>query len=133
MEFKVHHIAISVSNIEKSQEFYSIFGAKEVASYETEELKIKHLLVGDIILELFAFKDFVRKENLDLWEDLKITGVKHVAFQVKDIKKAKEFLIEKGIADKNTEIKVGRTGILYFFIKDPDGNFVEIVEDNRKF
>jgi len=31
---------------------------------------------------------------------------------------------------KSVEIKHGRTGIDYFFIKDPSGNFIEFVQDD---
>jgi len=37
----------------------------------------------------------------------------------------------KGLADENTSITVGRTKVSYFFIKDPDGVWVEIVKDDR--
>ncbi len=133
MEFNIHHIAISVSNIQKAIEFYSLFGFKEVASYKDENLEIKHLYLNGFILEVFSFKDYKKREILNLWEDLKILGVKHFALKVNDIEKARDFFIEKGIISEDTKINKGRTGILYFFIKDPDGNFVEIIQDDRSF
>ena len=39
-------------------------------------------------------------------------------------------MIGAGLAT-NPEITEGRTGIKYFFINDPDGNWVEIVQDDR--
>ncbi|WP_029521134.1 VOC family protein [Persephonella sp. IF05-L8] len=131
MDFKIHHVAVSVSNMEKAVEFYSILGFKELTGYKDDNLEIKHLYIDGFILELFCFKEHISKEALELWEDLKRIGVKHFALSVSDIKKAKEYLLNKGIIQEDIEIKKGRTGILYFFIKDPDGNFVEIVEDKR--
>ncbi len=133
MDFNIHHIAISVSNIQKAIEFYSLFGFKEVASYQDENIEIKHLYLNGFILEVFFFKDYKKREILNLWEDLKILGVKHFALKVDDIEKARDFFIEKGIISEDTKINKGRTGILYFFVKDPEGNFVEIVQDNRGF
>ncbi|WP_029522169.1 VOC family protein [Persephonella sp. KM09-Lau-8] len=131
MEFKVHHIAVSVSDMGKAVEFYSILGFKEIAGYKDDNLEIKHLYLNGFILELFCFKEHIGKELLELWEDLKRIGVKHFALSVPDIHKAKKYLSDEGIIQEDIEIKKGRTGILYFFIKDPDGNFVEIVEDKR--
>ncbi len=131
MKFKPHHVAISVKDIAKSKRFYEIFGFKEVFSYHDENLSLCHMKLGDFILEIFAFKNAIKKEDLPLWEELKIIGVKHLALQVEDINKALKFLQEKGIISEDITIKIGKSGIKYFFIKDPDGIFVEIVEDNR--
>ncbi len=133
MEFNIHHVAISVSDIQKAIEFYLLFGFKEVASYKDENLEIKHLYLNGFILEVFSFKDYKEREIFNLWDDLKILGVKHFALKVDDIEKARDFFIEKGIISEDTKISKGRTGILYFFVKDPDGNFVEIVQDDRSF
>lgn len=133
MVFKVHHVALSVSDIQISSEFYSYFGFKEVACYRSEngEVVIKHLKLGDVILELFQIKGCEKSPTLDLWEDLKITGFRHIAFSVDNIHDVLEKLKKDKLAEDKTTVKKGKTGILYFFIKDPDGNFVEIVQDNR--
>ncbi|SNZ02841.1 methylmalonyl-CoA/ethylmalonyl-CoA epimerase/glyoxylase I family protein [Persephonella hydrogeniphila] len=133
MEFNVHHIAISVSDINKAVEFYSYFGFREVVDFTAGDnsFRIKHLKSGDFIIELFWFRDRVKTEKKELWEDLKINGYRHIAFKVNDIHKALEKLKQDGIAEEDTEVSTGKTGILYFFVKDPDGNFVEIVQDNR--
>jgi len=34
-------------------------------------------------------------------------------------------------AAHRTEIKLGRTGLRYFFVRDPDGNYLELVQDDR--
>ncbi|MDQ7056712.1 MAG: VOC family protein [Persephonella sp.] len=133
MDFVVHHIALSVSDIKKSEEFYAHFGFKKVSQYISEDksLHILHLKNSSFIIELFSFRDCIPPERRPLWEDLKFSGYRHIAFRVENIHKAKEKLIRKGLISHRTEIKKGRTGILYFFLTDPDGNFVEIVEDKR--
>ncbi len=135
MDFYIHHIAISVTDIEKSEKFYSHFGFRKIIEYQSEDegLRIRHLKKGNLIIELFQFQNHISSKKYSLWEDLKVLGYKHIAFKVEDIYRAKEELIREGLISPNTEIKKGRTGILYFFLTDPDGNFVEIVEDKRKF
>ncbi|MBK3331614.1 glyoxalase/bleomycin resistance/dioxygenase family protein [Persephonella atlantica] len=133
MDFAVHHVALSVSDIRKSERFYGFFGFRKVAEYisESEGLHILHLKKDSFIIELFSFRDYIPSEKYSLWEDLKVLGYRHIAFKVEDIYRAKEELIKKGLISPSTEIKKGKTGILYFFLTDPDGNFVEIVEDKR--
>jgi len=133
MEFKPHHVAISVKDIKTSKQFYEIFGFREVFSYSDRDMSILQLKLGNFILEIFSFKDEKQRGNLPLWEELKITGVKHFALQVQDINEALKFLQEKGIISGNTKINTGKSGIKYFFIQDPDGIYVEIVEDKRTF
>ncbi len=133
MDFAVHHVALSVSDIRKSERFYECFGFRKAAEYisENESLHILHLKKDSFIIELFSFRDYIPSERYPLWKDLKILGYRHIAFKVEDIYTAKEKLIKKGLISPNAEIKKGRTGILYFFLTDPDGNLVEIVEDKR--
>ena len=59
-------------------------------------------------------------------------GIQHIGFRVKLIEDAKNELVELGFANEHEiQIHYGSTGIKYFFIKDPDGNFLEIVQDDR--
>ena len=60
--------------------------------------------------------------------DLPVIGTKHFALGVDEIEKAKSFVIENNIYE-NMEIKVGRLGKPYFFIHDPDGILIEIIEN----
>lgn len=55
-------------------------------------------------------------------------GTKHFALGVENIEKAKEFVMENNICS-SINVKVGRLGKPYFFIRDPDGILVEIIEN----
>ncbi len=133
--FSLHHIAISVKDIEKSVSFYQKLGFREVLRYISEDnsLIIVNMKLGEVFLEIFHFSQFKENPQLDkeLWDNLKIVGIKHFALKTEDIYKTLKELKKAGIASPSTSVKKGRTGILYFFIKDPDGNFVEIVQDDR--
>ncbi len=132
--FSFHHVALSVSNTEKSKKFYSYFGFETIHSWEAEDksLAITQMKLGESILELFCFKnpgplpDYEKK----LFDGLKVVGVKHFGISTDSLEKAKARLENDGIAE-NIEITAGKTGINYFFIKDPDGILVEILEDKR--
>lgn len=131
--FNVNHVAISVTNIEVTTKFYKKFGFKDFKSWkaEDESIKISMLKLNNTVLEIFCYK-----ENTKLPEtakstatDLPVIGTKHFALGVENIEKAKEFVIENSIC-KNPTIKVGRLGKPYFFISDPDGILVEIIEND---
>lgn len=131
--FNINHVAISVADIKKSREFYKKFGFQEFKSWKAEDdsIKINMLKLNNTVLEIFCYKEYT-----DLPEtakatvtDLSILGTKHFALGVQNIEKAKEFVLQKSICE-SVDIKIGRLGKPYFFINDPDGILVEIIEND---
>jgi catechol 2,3-dioxygenase-like lactoylglutathione lyase family enzyme len=61
--------------------------------------------------------------------DLETVGVKHLALRVPSVREARATLEQTGAVV--TDTARGRTGIDYFFVRDPDGIWVEIVQDDR--
>lgn len=129
--FEVDHYAISVGNIEKSVEFYEKLEFKKIKDYQASDnsVRIVHMESGNFLLELFCYPDssglpdFVKTVK----DDLLVKGSKHLALQVKDIQIAAEYVFKNGLVDEIPVISPGRLGRPYFFIKDPDGIFVEII------
>jgi len=132
--FSFHHVSFSVRNLEISVAFYSHFGFREVFRWTSDDntLTISHLKLGDSILELFCFSDSSPCEinSLSLESGLRRIGIKHFALRVRSIKDAFDALSRSGIVPE-AEIRRGRTEIDYFFVRDPDGVFLEIVQDDR--
>ena len=131
--FNINHVSISVADTQKSIEFYKQFGFKEFKSWKADDgsLRINMLKLKDTVLEMFCYKEHneLPEAAMDLATDLPEIGTKHFALGVDNIEKAKEFVTQNGIMS-NVDIKVGRLGRPYFFIKDPDGILVEIIEND---
>lgn len=134
MEFNFNHVAISVKDMKKSIEFYKKFGFKEYKAWEAEDesIKINMLKLNNIMLEMFCYKEYTKlPETAKMTAtDLPIIGTKHFALGVKDINEAKEFLIQNELVQDEIKITRGRLGKNYFFIKDPNGILVEIIEND---
>jgi len=134
--FSFHHVALSVSDMDESVVFYGLLGFKPVFRWQAEDasLMIVHLRQGEALLELFCFASSVAapESSGQLETDLPRIGIKHFGVRVDDIHAAKARMESLGLADLINIIQ-GRTGIDYFFIKDPSGILVEIVQDDRIF
>lgn len=134
MEFRIHHVAISVDDMQASKAFYGELGFTEAMSWAAPggSPEIAHLKLGNTLLELFWFAD--RRPGpewaAELKTDLPRVGAKHFALQVESIEEAKRFVEDKGWA-AYAEIVEGKTGVRYFFIHDPSGILLEFVEDRR--
>lgn len=134
MKFLIHHVTISVTDLERSIQFYSAFGFTKLIKWDSEKggLKLCHLKLDNMILELFCYETTqpAPESASSLKTDLPRIGVKHFALEVVSIDSAKDFVIKKGIV-KDVEITRGANGLEYFFIKDPDGILFELIEDKR--
>lgn len=135
--YSIHHTALSVANRDASIAFYEKLGFKQVHVWTAEDnsLSITHLRLGDFILELFCYRNFTPASDTihTTATDLPIIGTKHIGLRVDSIETARDDLAGNGIINIDTAINQGRTGPRYFFVEDPDGILVEIVEDKRGF
>lgn len=131
--FNVNHVSISVTDMKKSIEFYKQFGFEDFKSWKAEDqsIKINMLKLKSMVLEIFCYKQYEKLPDSasNITTDLPIVGTKHFALGVENIELAKEFVLSNKICQE-VNIKVGRLGKPYFFIKDPDGILVEIIEND---
>lgn len=134
LKLSMHHIAISVKDINESVDWYQQLGFEEKHRYTDPNgaFFIVQMQLGDMCLELFCFKaqQNAPETSTELSTDLPRIGVKHFAFKVDDIAQAKNALEQASMAP-DVSIMQGKTGVSYFFIKDPNGILVEFVQDSR--
>ena len=122
----VHHIAIICSNYEVSKKFYTEVLELEIVkeTYRPERQSYKlDLKVGDVYqIELFSFPNPPKRLSHP-----EATGLRHLAFEVKDIENAVKLLIKKGVAAEPIRID-DLTGKRFTFFADPDVLPLELYE-----
>ncbi len=124
---KVHHVAITVNDLEESQKFYQdFFNFKISKSFEREDMGAKAIFLEleGFFIELWQFADF--KENIDELKDIRIRGIRHVAFEVENLDKILSDFKQRGL--EVAEPKLGASGHMYSFISDPNGVALEIYQ-----
>lgn len=121
-----HHIAIIVSNYEKSKIFYTeILGAKiinETYRKERDSYKLDLKFSDGSQIELFSFPN--PPERLTFPESC---GLRHLAFKVNNITNTVNYLQSKGVLCEPIRIDQ-TTGKKFTFFKDPDNLPLECYE-----
>ena len=143
---KVHsfsHVAITVADFNRTVRFYSdVFGAPVVGvncdhdpqrlrtffgvQSEFPELKIGWIRVpGGATIEVFEFQPGRPGEEVQ-WSR---QGLTHLSFNVRGTDRWHRYLQEKGVEIVSPP-EASPKGHTFFFVKDPDGNLIELI-DNR--
>lgn len=122
----IHHIAIICSDYEKSKKFYTeLLGfdvVREVYRKERQSYKLDLSLNDKYVIELFSFPKPPPRVSRP-----EATGLRHIAFGVKDVYIQVKYLKSKGIEVE--AIRVDEfTNRKFTFIQDPDGLPIEFYE-----
>ena len=123
---KIHHVAIIGSDYEKSKRFYvEVLGfkiVKETYREERNSYKLDLEINGDYQIELFSFKNPPKRVT-----NPEARGLRHLAFEVKNIDEEVKKLADMGVVCE--EIRVDEiTGKRFTFFKDPDELPLELYE-----
>lgn len=132
--FKMDHVAISVEKLEETIDFYKLFGFEVINQYEADDKSYRISMLTNNegkYIEVFHYTNHIKSPDFTATTatDLPVIGTKHMAFRVKDIDEAVKFAVRNGIA-RNLKVNTGRLGRRYFFLKDPNGILVEIIEES---
>lgn len=130
----IHHVAITVSDFDQSISFYEKLGFRVLVKKDTPEKKkcLALLCKGDLNLEIFYYDDHTNepKSRETMGNNVKEVGQKHFAFRVDSITDTQQELEAAGIA-LTSEPDTGDAGYKFFFIRDPDGIWIEYVQDDN--
>ncbi|WP_442267461.1 SMU1112c/YaeR family gloxylase I-like metalloprotein [Tenacibaculum sp. ZS6-P6] len=123
---RLHHIAIICSDYEVSKHFYTeVLGftiQQEIYREERKSYKLDLALNSVYLIELFSFPDPPSRPSFP-----EATGLRHIAFAVKDLENWKLYLENKNINVQ--DIRVDEfTGKHFLFFNDPDYLPIELYE-----
>lgn len=120
----ISHIALRVRDVEKTLNFYTrVLGLKEAFRLQIEkDTEIVYIKVAkNSFIEVFPAKNVDRKE-----EHTNKQGFIHLCLAVDNMEKTLKELKDKGI--DVGEPKKGVDNNYQYWIKDPDGNPIELME-----
>ncbi|NLM77691.1 MAG: VOC family protein [Ruminococcaceae bacterium] len=122
---KIGHMALKVKDLEASCRFYmDVLGFQEAFKLYNDEGQVSicylHIAAGQFI-ELFPNGQGTYAYAAEA------VGPSHICYEVNDIEKALKHISEKGVPI-DSPVKKGKSGCLQFWIKDPDGNRIELME-----
>lgn len=124
---RIHHVAIIVSNYNRSKHFYSeVLGfevVREVYREERRSYKLDLKVDERTTLELFSFSDPPLRLSYP-----EACGLRHLAFSVGDIEASIAYLNARGIEVEDVRVDEF-TGQKFTFFQDPDGLPIELYED----
>ena len=120
---KIHHIAIIVSDYEKSRKFYveqlELPILRENYREDRDDWKLD-LQAGDVELEIFGVKNPPKRVT-----NPEASGLRHLAFHVDNVEKAVAWLNSKGIETEPIRWDPF-TGKQMVFFRDPDDLPIEL-------
>lgn len=122
---RIGHSAIKVKNLEESVKFYS----------DILEFKEAFRIYGDDGAASIVYLYITEGQFIEIFPngqgeyvyDPKAVGHTHMCFEVSDAKASIEKIRAKGVAI-DTELKTGKSKALQFWIHDPDGNRIELMQ-----
>ena len=116
---QVDHVSVIVTDLERSRRFYrDLLGLREIAKPRTFDFQVLWFQLGDTQLHL------LRKDQADT------LSPRHFALRVADCKTARAHFRTHDVPMQETTLIPGADR---FFVFDPDGNRIEIIQWIEKY
>jgi catechol 2,3-dioxygenase-like lactoylglutathione lyase family enzyme len=137
------HVAITVADFNEAVRFYwDVFGAPVVGVSDTPPDRVREFfgvdaadptckigwirVPGGATIEIFEFRPYEPPVDV-VWNRL---GTTHLSFNVRDTARWHRYLVEKGVEIVSPP-EQSPHGHTFFFVKDPDGNLIELIDNKH--
>lgn len=138
------HVAITVADFNRSVQFYAdVFGAPVIAVGDSPHARVRGFfgvdapnptcrigwvrVPGGTIIEIFQFQP--NQPPIDtVWNRV---GITHFSFDVDDTDAWHRYLVELGV-EIVAPPEQSPHGHTFFFVRDPDGNLIELIDTGWK-
>jgi catechol 2,3-dioxygenase-like lactoylglutathione lyase family enzyme len=111
---QIDHVSVIITDVERSRRFYrDVLGLKEIPKPRTFDFVVLWFDLGNMHVHLLL------KDKPDP------ISPRHFALRVKDAAGARTYFKERGVPTAETTLIEGADR---FFISDPDGNRIEIIQ-----
>jgi len=116
---QIDHCSVIITDVERSRRFYrDVLGLKEINKPRTFDFVVLWFDLGNMHIHLL------------LKEDPDTVSPRHFALRVANAAKARAYFREQGLAIQETTLIPSADR---FFIHDPDGNRIEIIQWLRPY
>ena len=116
---KLDHVSVLITDVERSRRFYrDVLGLREINSPRTFDFVVAWFDLGDQHIHLLL------KDKPDT------SSPRHFALRVSDVAQARKYFQKLGLPTQETTLIPGADR---FFIHDPDGNRIEIIQWLRPY
>jgi glyoxylase I family protein len=126
MDLAVHHVGVTVTDLERSLAFYEGLGFRRVATFGPPDgsRAIVQLALGDGMVELFSYRDGAARmaRSAD-----PVAGLKHIGLSTADVRATLAELEAAGLVGAGIPVNETGTGITTAFFEDPDGTSIELL------
>ncbi len=116
---QIDHVSVIITDVERSRRFYGdLLGLKEIPKPRTFDFVVVWYDLGNMHVHLLL------KDKADT------TSPRHFALRVADAQAARAYFREHSVPTSETTLIPGADR---FFINDPDGNRIEIIQWIRPY
>ena len=122
---RINHVGLRIRNLDTAREFYEKLGFEFIIGpIGPEPVAVMEHPTGININFILNASEDASENNLLMDVPEKHTGFTHIALEITDRTKVEEHLEKVGIPI--TETVELPDGAVFFFVRDPDGNVIEL-------
>jgi catechol 2,3-dioxygenase-like lactoylglutathione lyase family enzyme len=130
--FRYDHVGLSVSDLDAQQRFYrNAFGlVDEVGRSEFPQAQIRTVILrgrNGLQIELIERTDSQPRRFADAYEGAATQGFFHWALAVDRLEHAYASVLQAGAEPVSPPGDASRPGVRFAYVKDPEGNLIELI------